>query len=222
MTTTTAPPQQPRQQDAPSDTALIAAIIAAFLLLHSARAITARLRAPFSRAGVSPSALKAAIALVLSMPQQPMEGTGPATRWAVRVNETRRGAYALAAMRRIQRAVDDARAQGEPVNGAIGAALARERTYWAQHIAASQHRVAATSAVDGMAGTYGNLLSWRTVRDANVTPGCLAADGKNWRVDDPPVIEGNPSFPGAVHARCRCKAGPPRRGAPVMPGLGAR
>jgi hypothetical protein len=224
MTTPTVPPQQaqPQQQDAPSDTALIAAIIAAFLAAHTVSAIVARLRSQFARAGIGTTALKVTVTLVLSMPQQPMEGTGPATRWAVGQNTLRRAAFTLASVRRIQAAADDARAHGQPVIDAIQTAVARERTYFKQHVAASQKRVAATSAVDGMASLHGNLLGWRTVRDKNVTAGCLSANGKNWRVDDPPIVEGQPSFPGTVHALCRCRPTPPRRGAPVMPGAAAR
>ena len=212
---------QPQQQK-PTDDALIAAIIAAFLAAHTVHAIFSRLRGPVTRSGISGAAMKAAAALVLTMPQQPMEGTGPATRWAVRTNTLRRAAYTLAAMRRIDRAIDEARAQGEPVNDAISAALVTERRYFAMHVAADHHRLAATAAVDGMAATHGNLLGWRTVRDKNVTAGCLDADGKSFRVDDPPIVEGHPSFPGTVHALCRCRPARPRLGAPIMPGAGAQ
>jgi hypothetical protein len=224
MTTPTAPPPQPQaqQQDAPSDAALIAAIIAAFLLLHTAKAITDRLRAPFSRAGISPSALKAVVALVLSMPQQPMEGTGPATRFAVSQNELRRAAFTLASVRRIQRAADEAKAQGEPVSDAIGAQIQAEKRWFAAHVGASQGRVSAAMAVDGMASAHGDLLGWQAVKDGRCSPGCLRASGLNFRASDPPVIEGSPSIPGAVHPACRCIPVPPWPGAPVMPGLGAR
>lgn len=212
--------QQQRQQPPPSDAALIAAIIAAFLAWHTAGQILAALRAPFRRAGISPQAARAAISLVLAMPQQPMEGTGPATRWAVRQNALRRAAFTLATCRRVQAAIDQAGAHGEPVIPAIQDALTAERRFFAQHWAASDQRVKAASAVDGMAAMHGNLLGWSTFLDANTTPGCRAADGKSFRVDDPPVIEGSPSYPGAVHARCRCRPTVARRGAPVMPGLG--
>jgi SPP1 gp7 family putative phage head morphogenesis protein len=224
MTTPTVPPQQaqPQQQDAPSDTALIAAIIAAFLAAHTVSAIVSRLRKPFARSGISASAMKAGVAVVLAMPEQPAEGIGPATMWTVRVNTLRRAAFTLASVRRIQKAADDARAQGEPVIDAIRAAVQTERRYFTQHVHASQKRIAATSAVDGMAAIHGNLLGWRTVVDEATTPGCLAADGKSFRVDDPPVVEGQPNFPGTVHPRCRCRPMPPRPGAPVMPGAGGR
>src|SRR5581483_10943633 len=166
-----------------SDDALIVAIIAAFLAAHTVPAIVSRLRKPFARAGIRSAALTAGVAVVLNMPQQPMEGTGPATRWAVRTNTLRRAAFTLASVRRIQQAADDAKAQGSPVIDAITKAVQAERRFFGQHVAASQNRLIATSAVDGFASVHGNLLGWRTVRDKNVTPGCLAADGKNWRVD---------------------------------------
>lgn len=214
MATTTAPPQQqPPQQDAPSDAALIALIVAAFLALHSVHAIVSRLRKPFSRAGIGSSALKAGVAVVLSMPQQPMEGTGPATRWAVQTNELRRAAFTLASVRRIQRAADEAKAQGQPVIDAIQAAVARERTWFSAHVSASQGRVTAAMAVDGMASAYGNLLGWNAVKDPRCTPECRAADGKNFHADRPPLI----GFPGATHPNCRCFPSAPFRGAPVLP-----
>lgn len=224
MASTTAPPQtaQPQQQDTPSDTALIAAIIAAFLAFHTASAIVSRLRKPFKRAGIGPSALKAGVAVVLSMPEQPLEGIGPATMWAVRVNTLRRAAFTLASVRRIQRAADDAKAQGEPVIDAIRAQIAKEKAWFAAHVNASQNRMAAGSRVDGMADAHGNLLGWNAIKDGRCSPGCRAASGKNFHADDPPMIEGSPSLPGAVHPACRCFPSAPRPGAPVMPGAGGR
>jgi hypothetical protein len=221
----TTPPQQPQpqpqpqpQQDAPSDAALIAALIAAFLALYTVKAITDRLRKLFSRAGVSSSALKAGVAVVLSMPQQPMEGTGPATRWSVSQNEIRRAAFTLASVRRIQRAADEAKAQGQPVIDAIMRQVQAERRYLGQHVEATNGRLQSASAVDGMAYLHGPVLSWNAVKDARCTPGCRLADGKNFRADRPPIVEGHPAYPGSVHgATCRCTAGPPRRGAAMLP-----
>lgn len=218
MTSPAAPPQQaPAQQQKPSDEALIAAILAALLLLHSAKAITARLRVTFSAAGISGSALKAAVALVLKTPQQPMQGTGPAARAVDRTNSVRRAAYVLAAARRIEQAMTDARAQGEPIADAIKAALAREQNYSSQHVAASQGRSAAAAAVDSMAAVHGNILGWKAQEDARCTPGCRQASGKNFRADRPPTVEGHPAYPGMVHgATCRCVPVKPWPGAPLM------
>lgn len=222
-TTAQAPPQQAgqqkQQQQPPSNAKLIALIIAAFLAWHTAGQILAVLRKPFRAAGISAPALQAAIGLVLSMPLPGMEGTGPATRWAIRTNQLRRAAFTLSTARRVEQAVADAQARGEPVIPAIQDALKAEQRFFAQHVAASGQRVTAASAVDGMAAMNGNLLGWKTFIDKNTTAGCLAANGKSFRVDDPPVVEGSPSYPGAVHAKCRCSPQPPRRGAPVMPGL---
>jgi hypothetical protein len=242
IVTTTQPasrqqPQQSGQSRQAAEAALIAAIIAAFLAFHTAKSLLARLRAPFRRIGVSGKAAQAAIAVVLSMPQVPMEGTGPASRWAVRTNELRRAQFTVAASRRIQQAIDQARAQGEPLGPAIGDAARAEQRYFAQHVQADAGRIRATSAVDGAADAYGDeptqqraraglknpppdgvvLLGWHAVKDRNVTPGCLRADGCNFRADKPPVIEGHPSFPGTVHARCRCFPVRPFPGAPVLP-----
>jgi hypothetical protein len=211
------PPQAPPQP--PSDHDLIALLIAAFVTWHTLAQILRALRAPFRLAGISGRALQASLALVLSMPAPVLEGTGPATRWAVRANTTRRAAFSLATCRRVQAAIDAAKAHGEPVLPAIQAQLAAERRFFSQHVAASDQRIKAGSAVDGMAAMHGNLLGWSTFLDANTTPGCKLANGKNWRVDDPPVVEGSPNYPGTVHARCRCVPTAPRRGAPVMPGL---
>jgi SPP1 gp7 family putative phage head morphogenesis protein len=216
------PPQQTQPQQPPSDHDLIALLIAAFVTYHTLAQILRALRAPFRLAGIAGRALQASIALVLSMPAPVLEGTGPATRWAVRANTTRRAAFSLATCRRVQAAIDAAKAHGEPVLPAIQDALKLERNYFSQHVAASYQRIKAGSAVDGMAAMHGNLLGWSTFIDANTTPGCKLANGKNFRVDDPPVVEGSPNFPGTVHAKCRCSPCPPRRGAPVMPGLGGK
>jgi hypothetical protein len=217
LTATTASQQQTQpQQQEDSDGALIAAIIAAFLLFHTAGAITGRLRKPFARIGVGPAALKAGVGLVLSMPQQPMEGTGPATRFAVGQNELRRASFTLASVRRIQQAADEAKAQGEPVIPAIGQALKAEARWFSAHVAASQNRIAAAMAVDGMVNVYGNLLGWNAIKDGRCSPGCRNASGKNFRADQPPMIEGSPSLPGAVHPACRCFASGPHPGAPVI------
>jgi hypothetical protein len=177
----------------------------------------ALLAAKMLKAGISYLALAAVAWLVLSWPPDVIEGTGPAQRWAVRTNTFRRAAFFLNACRRVQAAIVAARSHGQPVKAAILAAITAERRFMAQHIEASHQRVAAASRVDGMASMYGDLLGWQAVRDRRCSPGCARASGKNFRADRPPMIEGHPSLPGAVHNHCRCYPVPPFKGARVLP-----
>jgi hypothetical protein len=175
------------------------------------------LAAKLAKAGISYLVAAAVAWLVLQWPQDVMEGTGPATRWAVRANSLRRAQFFLAACRRVQAAVAAARSRNEPVKPAIRAAVALEQRYQRQQVAASQGRLKAASAVDGMASAHGNLLGWQAVKDSRCSPGCKFASGKNFLADRPPMIEGHPSLPGATHPNCRCYPRAPFKGAPVLP-----
>jgi hypothetical protein len=209
-----APQQQavPPQQR-PADYQLIELIIAALAAYYTAKALTAALRAPFKAAGISGAALAAVASLVASWPHEVMEGTGPATRWAVRANLTRRASFFLAAAKRVQQAVVAARSQGQPVTQAALDALGDERRWFNAHVAAGQQRMAAAAAVDGAAAMHGPLLSWNAVIDPRCTPECRTADGKSFYADRPPKI----GYPGTTHPNCRCFPGPPHPGAPVLP-----
>lgn len=88
----------------------------------------------------------------------------------------------------------------------------RERTFFRQHITSQRNRVRAARDVDRAASRFGLLLGWYTTMDSRTSPECLAANGKNFRVDDIPTI----GYPGAVHAFCRCKAGRPHRRAALL------
>ena len=219
--TTQAPPGQQQQQKPPPPTQaqLIAAIIPALAAAVTVAGVFALLAALMLAAGIGYAALKATIALVLSMPLPVMEGTGPATRFAVRTNTLRRAQFMLSASRRVQAAVAHANAHGLPVFPAIQAAITAEQRYYGLHVAMGTKRMTASSAVDGMAEMNGNLLGWNAVLDARTTAGCRRANGCNFYADDPPVVEGAPALPGAVHSLCRCWASPPRKGAPVLRGI---
>jgi len=207
-----APPQQQ-----PSHARLVAAAVAVLATAMTAEASVKALRALFRSAGIGGAALTAAVTLVMSWIPGLMEGTGPATRWAVRTNDLKRAEFLIAASRRMQAAADAAKSRNEPVRDAVAAALATERRYLAMHAAASDQRVAVASRVDGMAEAHGDLLGWQAVKDARCSPGCRSASGKNFRAGQPPVIEGHPSYPGAVHgATCRCVPVPPFKGAQVL------
>jgi hypothetical protein len=69
-----------------------------------------------------------------------------------------------------------------------------------------------------MAAVHGNLLGWQATKDPKCTPGCAFSSGKNFRADRPPIVEGHPSYPGAVHgSSCRCVPVAPFKGAKVLP-----
>jgi hypothetical protein len=229
--TSPAAAQPPPQQASPppahpaADAALTAAAITALAaagtsaLASTPAAIYAALY-PVLRARqvITGAALQAAIALIMQWPPDRLEGTGPAQRHAVRQNLVRRAQFLVHAAVRIQAAITGARSKDEPVMAAIRDAIAAERRFLSQHIAASTQRVRAASAVDGMAAVHGNLLGWQSAEDSNCTPGCAAASGKNFRADRPPIIEGSPAYPGTVHgATCRCRPVAPFKDAALLP-----
>ena len=221
-TTTQAPPQQAQQPPPPpapplTPAQLIAVIIAALTAAVTVAELVTALRVVMKAVGVGVIALSAVAALALSWPHGVLEATGPASRWAIRTNLLRRAQFFLSACQRVQQAIVAARSKNQPVMDAVRAAITAEQRFMGQHVAMSRRRVSAGSAVDGMAATYGNLLGWNAVIDAATTYGCRHANGRNFYADHPPVVEGSPALPGAVHGRCRCFAGPPRRGARVLP-----
>lgn len=118
------------------------------------------------------------------------------------LNLTRRAQYLLAAGMRVADAVAQAAAEGTGRLSALTAAIGAETANWAAHVDAAAHRDTAARAVDSAADQYGDLLGWEAVLDNRTTPECRAADGKNFRVSDPPAI----GAPGTVHASCRCQA----------------
>lgn len=207
--------QQTQQQPAkrkPTPAQLQAAVVTALAVAVTAAALVAALSALFLAAGIGALALGAVAALVASWPAQAMEGTGPATRWAVRTNLTRRAAFLVAAARRVQAAADAAGSRDENQQDAVRAAIALEQRYQAQQVAASAQRLHAASMVDGMAAVYGPLLGWNSVKDRRCTPECRAADKHNFWAARPPQI----GYPGTTHPNCRCWPSKPFRGAPIL------
>lgn len=214
----TQPPPQQAPQQPQDDAHLVALIVAALAAYTTAQALTGALKAPFKAAGIGGPALSAVAALVASEPHEAVKGTGPASRWAVRDNYLRRASFLLAAARRTQQAVKAARSRNEPAMGAIRDALAAEKRYLGQHVAASAGRVEAASAVDSAAAKHGNLLGWQAVKDSHTTAECLGASGMNFHADRPPVLsDGTVAFPGTVHVHCRCQTVAPFKGAKVLP-----
>jgi hypothetical protein len=211
------PPSQPPPSQPPvsplTQAQLIAAIIAALSVAVTAAGLAAALAKVLKAWGISYLALRAVSWLVMSWPQDVLEGTGPATRWAVRTNALRRASFFLAACKRVQQAIVTARSRNEPVKQALRDAIAAEKRWLAAHVHASQQRVAATAAIDGMAAMHGNLLGWNAVVDPRCTPECRAANHKNFYADRPPAI----GYPGTTHPNCRCFPSAPFHGAAVLP-----
>src|ERR1039458_5784684 len=158
-----APPLTPAQ--------LIAVIIAALTAAVTVAELVTALRIVMKAVGVGVIALSAVAALVLSWPHDVLEGTGPASRWAIRTNLLRRAQFFLSACQRVQQAIVAARSKNQPVMDAVRAAITAEQRYMSQMIAMAQRRVSAASAVDGAASTYGDLLGWNAVIDAATTYG---------------------------------------------------
>jgi SPP1 gp7 family putative phage head morphogenesis protein len=210
------PPRQPPPKAPPpavlAPATLIASIIAALSVALTAAALATALAKIMKAAGIGYLALRAVCILMMSWPESPLEGTGPAQRYMVRQNTLRRAQFMWSACKRVQAAVVDARSHGEPIRQTVRDALATERRYMTLHIHASTRRVTAATTVDGASEAYGPLLSWNAVMDSRTTAECRAADGKSFYAATPPAI----GYPGTVHPHCRCTPGPPRAGAPIL------
>lgn len=141
-------------------------------------------------------------------------GHGYAQREVIGLNQERRAGYIVAATRRIAEALEEASAKGTPPEAALASARALENRYLNQHAQASAQRVIAAGSIDALANTYGAVLGWYARNDDRTTAECKAANGKNFRVDNPPDI----GYPGIVHMSCRCRAGVPHVGAEELPG----
>lgn len=132
--------------------------------------------------------------------------TGPAGEWTRRTYPARQAAYLLAAGRRLAVETPD---------------MTAERRYLAQHLGAETSRVQAAIVVDRLATVHGRVLGWQAVMDDVTTPGCRAADGRNFLAAAPPFIEGFPAYPGTLHGgACRCQAVPPFPQASLLPPAG--
>lgn len=154
------------------------------------------LLAPF---GISAAATSAAIGLVwphlehdvATATEQPVS----ALAHTLRTQPAREAAYVVNAAKRLMATGD----------------LHAERRYIGQHLAAERGRRDAARAVDAAAKRYGPELGWYSVRDERSTAGCRAMHGRNFNAAVPPVVEGQPAYPGAVHVHCRCRPGAPHR-----------
>ncbi len=138
---------------------------------------------------------------------------GPALAEELRLANAWLGTYTVAAASRLLVAMSKG-------PDALEAAEVAERRYFELHLLAEERRQRAAALQDATAHHLSDrephgLLGWRSVVDNRTTPECRWAHGKNFRADRMPEI----GWPGAVHVHCRCSAGPPIPGAPLIPSL---
>lgn len=157
-------------------------------------------------------ALRAALVEAEKFPPPTLSGIGPAQRNTIETNQLRRAAYIISATRRVAGEMSAAHSRGESTEAARDSAIERENVYFLQHVNADSQRISAANRIDALSGTYGDTLGWYAQHDARVTLECLTANGKNFRVSDPPDI----GYPGTVHVSCRCYPGPPHRDAELL------
>ncbi len=208
---------QPSQQDDDALALIVATLLAGLGTKETIGVLTHILAGPLH---IGVQAAQAAAVLALARPLRPRanvvtmqnlqvqslpgEAPGPAEVLENAAAVQWRARYLIASARRI----DDRMAGGQTQLQAVAA----ERQYLDLHVDAQRRRVEAARAVDAAAGLYGNELGWYADKDDRTTPECRWADGRNFYADRQPVF----GWPGAVHPRCRCVAGPAFDGARLL------
>lgn len=184
------------------DTATLAALVVILMAGAPVGTMAPSVAALLGPLGVSLASVTAALELLTPHLRHELD-TEPASAagWVARTANPRRAAYLANAAKRIEQAVRE--------GTSIREAVARERRYLVQHLAAERGRKDAAAQVDAMAAIHGTTLGWYSRLDDHTSAGCRGMHGRNFSVVTPPVVEGRPSYPGAVHPSCRCKAGAP-------------
>jgi hypothetical protein len=116
---------------------------------------------------------------------------------AARAEVYSRAAYLAASASRIQRDVNS----GAPFPDAVHA----EKVNYVRHAKARANRLDTASRVGQAAERYGTTLGWWRNPESDSETECRVADGHNFDAVTGTMI----GYPGAVHPRCACRAGPP-------------
>ena len=132
-----------------------------------------------------------------------------------------RAMYLVAAAERLREALPT-ETEAMPTSAITAAKVAEER-YFRKHVEAEDRRMrsaalqdmAAKLTEDRVLEAEDQLLNWHAVMDERTTYECAQANGRNFRADRMPVV----GWPGAVHVKCRCTAGPAVPGAPLLPSI---
>ncbi len=197
------------------DKVLIAAILGLFSAGATGYGMLLGMRAALVVWGLDPEVaawLGALASEHLEPPPLDLGPPGPMEQHEAKQAPLWRAIYILGAAQRLSAADDLDRAETV------------EQGYFDRQVAAEARRDRASALVDMTSRLLSDrteeqaripLLGWRAVLDDKTTPECRWANGQNFRADRVPII----GVPGAVHPRCRCTAGPPIKGAPLIPSL---
>lgn len=204
--------QPPARQQPGQVTLTIAAVLATAV---TAAAAFAALAALFAALKIRPRAARLALSVIYGHPPDRFGPVGAASRTVISLNLVRQAQFVLAAAARLDDDLTRALSTGQDPGLALAAGLAREQRFYNQHLLAVWKRAQAAAAVDTAASRHGLLLGWYAVKDRRTSPECRAADGKNFRADQMPLI----GYPGAVHPHCRCRPGRAHWGARLLPSV---
>lgn len=215
-----ASPQPAPDQPTPPSDAEEAAVGALATFLAEAVITTVVVLPPYLyskllRLGLRRDAIQAAATLTLRAPffRRPQRGPRTGGTAAAQVAATEpemRARYLINAARRITRdlrTVIPTPPGGTPRTAAerLVDALRRERRYWRMHVNAQRNRRTSAHAVD-TATALSPHWQWVTAGDARVEADCRRFAGRTFTIADPPILDGRPVWPGAVHPHCRCHA----------------
>lgn len=115
-----------------------------------------------------------------------------------------RAMYVVNAAKRVQARIAD--------GVTLSRALAAEKVNRDRHHEARSGRMDAARAVVEAALAHGDLLGWYLNPMLRNEPECIAANGHNFKASEGTVL----GWPGAVHANCGCRPGPPIPGASMV------
>lgn len=184
----------PPKQKQPTQAQAIAIIAGALAVGASAQATANALTKPL---GIPVPSLLTILLIAMSRPIPhfgvPTLPSATASAENAKMEATYRAHYVYAALQRTLGLV------GEKLQEA----LAREQTYFNQHVDATKNRRQATAQVDRAAARFGDDLGWYAKMDSITSAECKDANGKNFSATRMPAI----GYPGMVHPNCRCRAG---------------
>lgn len=197
-----AQPTEPLPQQSPNDARLVATIVSLMAVGAPNKALASRVATLLRPVGVTGTAATLSVRLAMSAPIVSRQATRldtPAVKATVSTEHYFRATYTLEAARRIDASIKS----GTPA----ASALQEERRFFLLHRQAADRRMEMARKVDIARERFGDELGWYAKKDSRTTPECKAAHGKNFSALVMPRI----GYPGTVHPRCRCLAGPPHK-----------